>query len=63
MQQLFDVKNEVRYTFPKFERLLILVGNQIYWIINSASKIQVDQTRVTELQISNIKEYTAQNEN
>lgn len=63
MQQLFDVENEVPHNFPKFERLLILIGNQIYWIINLANKIQVDHTRVTELQINNIKEYIAQNKN
>lgn len=63
MQQIFDVENEVPPNFPKFERLLILIGNQIYWIINLANKIQVDHTRVTELQTNNIEEYTAQNEN
>lgn len=63
MQQIFDVENEVPPNFPKFDRLLILIGNQIYWIINLANKIQVDHTRVTELQTNNIEEYTAQNEN
>lgn len=54
MQQLFDVENEVPPNFPKFERLLILIGNQIYWMINLANKIQVNHTHVTELQIKKI---------
>lgn len=59
MQQIFDVENEVPPNFPKFERLLILIGNQIYWIINLANKIQVDHTRITEFQTNNIEDYTA----
>lgn len=67
MQQIYavltaDVENEI-HVLPNFtkKRLLILIGNQNYWIINLTNEIKDNNERATEQNI--IEEYTARNEN